>query len=127
MKLTRHITRDYLKANPWHIFVFGDNLFRRGFGGAAALRDMPNTYGFITKMAPNNDDSSFYRPKDYKPIFHHEIRALRTAIRAMPNMRFLISPIGSGLANKYHIWEHVILPGLELIAIDKNVEFLFEI
>jgi len=42
------ITAQYLKENPDHIFVFGDNTVRKGFGGAAKFRDFPNTYGFVT-------------------------------------------------------------------------------
>ncbi|MFW6247319.1 MAG: hypothetical protein ACOC22_04075 [bacterium] len=59
------ITRKYLKENPEHIFVFGDNLLRKGYGGAAKLRDLPNTYGFITKKYPDNKDESFYTPDEY--------------------------------------------------------------
>ena len=54
------ITKEYLRNNLNNMFVFGDNLLRRGYAGAASLRDEPNAYGFITKKAPNNDDKSFY-------------------------------------------------------------------
>ena len=44
-----HITQKYLREHSNEIFVFGDNILRKGHGGAAALRNEPNTYGFITK------------------------------------------------------------------------------
>jgi len=56
--IPNHMTKEYLRAHPEVIFVFGDNLIHRGKGGAAKLRDEPNTYGFITKKYPNNIDSS---------------------------------------------------------------------
>lgn len=43
------VTKQFLDNNPNAIFVFGDNLLRVGYGGAAILRDHPQTYGFITK------------------------------------------------------------------------------
>ena len=54
------IDRDYLRNNPDDIFVFGDNWLRDGHGGAALLRDEPNTYGFITKIAPTHRDEDFF-------------------------------------------------------------------
>jgi len=47
------VSRGYLQTHPEYIFVFGDNLDRKGKGGAAKLRDMPNSLGFITKRHPN--------------------------------------------------------------------------
>lgn len=70
------ITRGYLKNNPDHIFVFGDNLKRKGFGGAAKLRDMPKTYGFVAKKVPNNNIGSFYKPDEYNEKFKTELRKL---------------------------------------------------
>ena len=74
MQVPNKITKKFLQENPNVIFVFGDNLLRKGKGGAAKLRDEPNTYGFITKKAPNNQDSSFYRPIEYRYIFEEELR-----------------------------------------------------
>ena len=62
------IDRDYLRNNPDDIFVFGDNYQRQGHGGAAALRDEPNTYGFITKVAPTHRDEDYFRPAEYVQV-----------------------------------------------------------
>lgn len=90
------------------IFVFGDNLKRVGTGGAAALRDLPNTYGFITKKEPSFNDAAYYRPEEYIKVYQREIDQLKAIIRTSPGKIWYISKLGSGLANKYHIWEEVI-------------------
>jgi len=108
-----YITRDFLRRNRGSvIFVFGDNLLRRGKGGAASLRDEPNAYGFITKRAPDNRDSSFFKPSDYADVFKIEMAKLERLILSRPTTRFYISKLGGGLANRYHIFEQVIQPAL---------------
>ena len=121
MDIPKHITAGYLRANPNLIFVFGDNLIRRGKGGAAKLRDEPNTYGFITKKYPNNMDGSFYRPEEYRIIFARELIKLTREIVDHPNNIYLITKLGAGLANRYHIYEHVIRPGLACFESFPNV------
>lgn len=119
------VTRDYLINNPDHIFVFGDNLLRRGHGGAAKHRDLPNTYGFVTKKIPNNEDRSFFRPEEYQMTFDIERNRLEQLIINNPNNLFLISKLGAGLANKYNIFELIIQPGIEYLKKYKNVKFLY--
>ena len=118
------ITKRYLKNNPNHIFVFGDNLIRKGKGGAAKLRDEPNTYGFITKKYPNNNIESFFKPDEYKYIFANELRKLEFKIKNNPNKVFLISKLGSGLANRFNIYEEIIEDGLKNLLKYENVEFI---
>lgn len=118
------ITKSYLRQNPNHIFVFGDNLQRKGKGGAATLRDEPNTCGFITKKAPNNSSGSFYKPEEYKQKFETELRRLIKHIESNPDKTYLISKLGAGLANKYNIREKVIEPELTRLEVYDNVVFL---
>ena len=120
------ITAEYLRQHPDHVFVFGDNTIRKGKGGAAILRDEPNTYGFITKKYPNNQDDSFYRPGEYRRMFDKELFDLSFVIFDNPDKTYLISQLGAGLANRYHIWESIIQPGLEKIRAFPNVVFLWE-
>lgn len=123
---TEFITKEYLKEHPNHIFVFGDNLLRKGYAGAAALRDEPNTFGFITKKYPTNDDEAFFHPEEYVYIFFSEFYNLKRNIEMLPDKLFLISKIGDGLANKYHIFENVIQPQLKTLLMGyKNVKFLW--
>lgn len=119
------ITCNYLRQNPNHIFVFGDNLQRKGMRGAASLRNEPNTYGFVTKKAPNNNDGSFYKPEEYLPKFKSEIKKLKKELIKNPDKIYFISRLGGGLANKYKIWQKVIRPGLEELNKFENVIFLF--
>lgn len=107
------ITRQYLIEHPDHIFVFGDNELRAGEGGAAALRDMPNTYGFIAKKCPCNNDNCFYMPDEYEAIYHEEVSVLALYIVTSPGKTFLISKLGAGLANRFGIFEAIIRPRIK--------------
>ena len=102
------ITQEFLDNNPTAYFVFGDNLERQGHGGAAKLRDHPHSIGFITKKFPDNHDGSFYKPEEYSPVFFEELKKLKTIIEKRPEKVFYISQLGSGLANKFRIWDKLI-------------------
>ena len=55
------IARSFVREHRDRIFLFGDNLARRGFGGqAAAMRGEPNCVGIPTKKFPNNRDDAFF-------------------------------------------------------------------
>jgi hypothetical protein len=112
--------------NDW-VFVFGDNLLHKGYRGAATLRGYPNAWGFITKKYPNNENDSFYKVGGYQSIFDGELCKLELFITLNPNKKFLISQLGSGLANRYGVWEKVIKPGLECLRKHPNVIFLWEV
>lgn len=102
------ITQEFLDNNPNAYFVFGDNLERQGYGGAAKLRDHPHAIGFITKKFPDNNDSSFYKPEEYTLVFFEELKKLKTIIEKRPDKLFYISQLGGGLANKFYIWQKLI-------------------
>ena len=120
------ISEKYLNDNPQYIFVFGDNLQGKGLKGAAKLRYHPQSYGFITKKYPSYQSSAFYKPTQYKPIFDGELSKLINVIESNPKFTFLISPIGSGLANKHKIWETIIKEGLTALEKYDNVTFLYD-
>lgn len=120
------ITKAYLKTNPNEIFVFGDNLKRIGTAGSAFLRTEPNSYGFITKKSPDNKDESFYNPDDYRGVFLKETAKLIDEILKNQDKTYLISKIGSGLANRFKIFELIIEPNLKkYLAHLNNVKFLY--
>ena len=55
------ITREDLRANPDKVYVFGDNVERRGYGGQAKeMRGEPNAIGVVTKWAPSMDPKAFF-------------------------------------------------------------------
>jgi hypothetical protein len=127
MNIPKMMTVEFLRSHQEIIFVFGDNTIRRGLGGAAKLRYEPNTYGFITKKFPNNQDTSFYRPIEYQKIFDLELQKLQQYITEHPEKHFAISQLGGGLANKYQIFEKIIEPGLAVLQNLSNVTFLFSL
>ena len=102
------ITQKFLDENTNAYFVFGDNLERQGYGGAAKLRDHPHSIGFITKKFPDNKDESFYKPEEYSAVFFEELAKLKIIIQKRPDKIFYISQLGGGLANRYKIWEKLI-------------------
>jgi hypothetical protein len=102
------ITEEFLDLNPNAYFIFGDNIERKGYGGAAKLRDHPRSIGFITKKFPDNRETSFYHPQEYSEVFFEELTKLEKIIKSNPTKTFYISQLGSGLANKYRIWEILI-------------------
>lgn len=65
--LVKRYDRNMIRRNPNILFVFGDNLARRGFGGQAAeARGEPNSVGIVTKMSPSQylTDDNWYDVKD---------------------------------------------------------------
>ncbi len=121
------VTKQFLDENPNAVFVFGDNLRRVGYGGAAALRDHPQTYGFITKKNPDNMDESFYRPESYAINFLVYMVELQLFIEKNMDKTFYISQLGGGLANRYQIWEKIINPGLKkYFSHYDNIVFLWD-
>ncbi len=107
------ITSEFLEDHKEIVFVFGDNTERRGMGGAAKLRHHPRSYGFITKIFPDNERHSFYTVDTYRAVYAIEIVKLKKYIASHPDNVFYISKIGGGLANRHGIWEQVIEPAIE--------------
>jgi hypothetical protein len=107
------VTKEFLDQNPNAVFIFGDNRRRLGYGGAASLRDHPQTYGFITKKNPDNMDESFFHPESYHIDFTVQSVELQLIIEKNPDKIYYISQLGGGLANRYKIWEKVCKPRLE--------------
>jgi hypothetical protein len=65
VKTEKHITRAMLKAAPDTLFVFGDNMVGRGFGGQAKeMRGEPNAVGIPTKLLPGMGYTDFFRDTD---------------------------------------------------------------
>lgn len=77
------INRSDLRANPTHLFVFGDNEERIGLGGqAGACRGEPNAIGVATKRSPSMHPTAFWSDDDFNrcaaivdedlvPVFKH--------------------------------------------------------
>ena len=104
------VTSEYLDDHPNCIFVYGDNLIHKGKAGAAALRGHPQTYGFITKKYPGRKDTDYFTIEEYKLIFDKECKKFLEYVKSNPDKIFLVSKMGSSLANRYHIYETIIEP-----------------
>ena len=85
------ITREYVRANRNKLFLFGDNLERRGFGGqAAAMRGEPNAIGIPTKKSPSYRDDAFFSDDEFEQnkasidaAFAEIMRAITDSIRVI--------------------------------------------
>lgn len=63
----KRITRSFVRSHRDRIFLFGDNLTRRGFGGqAAAMRGEPNAVGIPTKKLPSNCEAAFFNDEEFE-------------------------------------------------------------
>lgn len=68
-KFSPFITRTDLRRNPTWLFVFGDNLQRRGRGGQAReMRGEPNAVGIPTKRSPSMLARAFFSDDDYTEV-----------------------------------------------------------
>lgn len=83
--------REYVRANRDKLFLFGDNLERRGFGGqAAAMRREPNAIGIPTKKSPSYRDDAFFSDDEFEQnkasidaAFAEIMRAITDSIRVI--------------------------------------------
>lgn len=78
----KFITREYVRANRDKLFLFGDNLERRGLGGqAAAMRGEPNAIGIPTKKSPSYRPEAFFSDNE----FEHNKAAIDAAFTEAAN------------------------------------------
>lgn len=99
----RFITREYVRANRDKLFLFGDNLERRGFGGqAAAMRGEPNTIGIPTKKSPSYKEDAFFSDDEFEQNKAAIDAAFDTLMRAVTEtVRSIVIPsdgLGTGRA-----------------------------
>lgn len=87
------------KREQHTLFVFGDNLIRRGKRGQAVIRDCANSYGIPTKRLPSMKEDAFFSDKD------DEMDAVESAIIFLLykrnngfNVVFPTDGLGTGLA-----------------------------
>lgn len=89
-----------VRQNPQKIFVFGDNLLRRGRGGQAVIRFEENSFGIPTKRSPGMHDADFF--SDREDEFDSVKSSLRELYRkAAHEKRIIVFPsagLGTGLA-----------------------------
>lgn len=82
------------------LFVFGDNLQRKGYGGQAReMRDEPNSFGIATKINPNNYEESFFSDKpDEMKIVLKDLSLLTEKLTQYEGIVWPYNNIGTGRA-----------------------------
>ncbi|MEE7460667.1 hypothetical protein MFUR16E_04635 [Methylobacterium fujisawaense] len=72
IRYEKHITRAMLQAEPHALWVFGDNLLRKGYGGQAKeMRGEPNAVGIATKRKPALTPDAFFSDADVDTFVRH--------------------------------------------------------
>lgn len=97
------IKRQKLKQNPDVLYLFGDNLLRKGLGGQAKeMRGEENAIGILSKKYPSNQESSFYKDSDFDSWlleFNSDIEKVDFALKSGKYRALVIPQIGVGLAD----------------------------
>lgn len=98
------ITRAMVRADPDTIYVFGDNMIGKGFGGQAReMRGEPNAVGVPTKWRPAMDEGSYFTDADLdnRDVYDTISRAFLRMDQALEAGRNVVIPsdgLGTGLA-----------------------------
>lgn len=100
------IYRKDLRANPDILYLFGDNLDRKGMGGQAAeMRGEPNAFGIATKRSISHnfpDDYFFDSQVDVKGIIDEEFWKLHSLLK--------LSTFRPGEEISEYVYRAVIIP-----------------
>lgn len=99
-----HVTREEVRAQPGVLFVFGDNMRRRGLGGQArGMRGENNAVGVPTKWRPDREPEAYFTDADWhntmvrRAIFGAFGR-MRTHLYAGGDVAIPADGLGTGLA-----------------------------
>lgn len=87
IRYEKRITREMLRAEPDTLFVFGDNLRRKGLGGQAReMRGEPNAVGLPTKREPSMHEAAYFTDADVDEFWN----------AALPNFNWLAHHLARG-------------------------------
>lgn len=90
---------EMVREKPNYLFIFGDNLFGRGKGGQAIIRDEPNAYGIPTKKRPDYSPESFMTDEELEENKQHIMKAIDDMpINQYDVIVFPEDGLGTGLA-----------------------------
>lgn len=96
-----HYSLSDCRKNPDDLFVFGDNMVRRGTGGQAAIRSAPNAIGLATKHTPSTNSAAYFSNADID-LFREEVRRIHAiispALKSGKKIWFPAGGLGSGLS-----------------------------
>lgn len=118
-------TTQLVRSNPDKVFLFGDNLLRRGQAGQACIRFENNSFGIVTKRIPSMKEGSFFSDKEDELTTLD--RDLEILIR-LGERRTIVIPytgIGTGLARLKQsspiAWEHLCFVLKEYFNFDNDL------
>lgn len=97
----KRFDREKVMAHPNSLFLFDDNLERRGRGGQAVIRDLPNALGVPTRRAPRRDESAYFTDSDYNKVarlIYEVFRKAYTHLRLGKDVVIPLDGLGTGLA-----------------------------
>lgn len=100
----KFIKRGDLRANPSRIYVFGDNMVRRGLGGQAReMRGESNAIGVPTKWCPGTDTLDYFDDHDWQGCAVHmaidgAFNAIEAALELGKDVVIPSDGLGTGLA-----------------------------
>jgi hypothetical protein len=102
VEFRKFITREMLQNEPDTLFVFGDNLVRRGNGGQAKeMRGESNAIGLPTKRLPNHSIAAYLTDHDLSTVAYYNIPEVGELVCNLLQGRVVVWPedgIGTGLA-----------------------------
>jgi hypothetical protein len=104
IRRAKMISRSDLQANPDTLYVFGDNMQRRGRKGQAAeMRGEPNAIGIPTKWRPARTEDAYlsddaWKDPEVKSAIEGAFRKLETHLASGRNIVLPADGIGTGLA-----------------------------
>lgn len=94
-----NIKRADLKNEKDKLFVFGDNIVRKGLGGqAAVMRDEPNAVGIPTKLYPTMKPSAFFTNYDIEPFMRNASSDFSKLVHFKGTIVWPSAGIGTGRA-----------------------------
>ena len=94
-------TVELANDNPNCIFIFGDNLMKKGTGGQACIRYCKNSFGVPTKKYPSCHENAYFTDNEYDcncDIIINTINKLREELNKYDFMIFPLDGLGTGLA-----------------------------
>ena len=97
METIQTLSCKLLRKNPDKVYLFGDNLLRKGKGGQTIIRDEPNAIGVPTKKKPSMSGDSFFTDDE----FELNKRAIDQALGSIPTGKIVVLPesgLGTGRA-----------------------------
>lgn len=103
LKMLKKLERRMIQKNPDALFVFGDNLVQKGFGGQAKeARGEKNSVGIPTKRLPSMSTDAFFSDADYDVVFPLICAAFEKLRRHVSSGGLVYYPeagVGTGLAD----------------------------